>query len=154
NVNFDLAQKRVKEIISELLNKMGITYKQINTALMTGRILAEIKSDESGLIIGRGGQSLDAIELIVNLILSRDKDTRIKVSVDSDKFHQKHEEQLQKTAREAADQVKKTGMVYKFGPMPSKDRRVIHEFLKTDKEVETYSEGEGVLRKLFIKPAK
>ena len=151
-VDFDLAQKRVKEIISELLKLMGLKVTQVNTALMAGRVLAEIKSDEGGLIIGRNGQTLDAIELVVNLILNKDKNTRTKISVDTDKFRQKHEERLQKIAREAADQVKKTGTVYKFEPMSSRDRRVIHEYLKTDKDVETYSEGEGVLRKLFIKP--
>ncbi len=51
--------------------------------------LGEIKSEESGLIIGRNGQTLDAIELIVNLMLNKDKNTRTKVSVDADKFHLK-----------------------------------------------------------------
>ena len=150
-VDFDLAQKKVKEILSELLKKMGISFTQINTALMTGRILVEIMSDESGLIIGRNGQTLDAIELVVNLMLSKDKNTRTKVSVDADKFHLKHEEHLQKLSREAAQQVKKTGTPYKFEPMSSKERRIIHEYLKADQEVETYSEGEGILRKLYIK---
>ena len=150
-VDFDLAQKRVKEILSELLKKMGIAFTQINTALMTGRILVEIKSDESGLIIGRNGQTLDAIELIVNLMLNKDKNTRTKVSVDADKFHLKHEEHLQKLAREAAQQVKKTGTPYTFEPMSSKERRIIHEFLKSEPDVETFSEGEGILRKLNIK---
>ncbi|MCX5782609.1 MAG: protein jag [Elusimicrobia bacterium] len=150
-VDYDLAQKKTKEILSELLNLMKINYKQINTALMTGRVLADIKSDESGIIIGRGGQTLDAIELVLNLILNKDKNTRTKVSVDTDKFHLKHEEQIQKLAKDAADQVRKTGSIYHFGPMPSKDRKTIHEFLKSDNDVETYSEGEGLLRKLCIK---
>ncbi|MFC1501426.1 RNA-binding cell elongation regulator Jag/EloR [Elusimicrobiota bacterium] len=154
DVDYALVQKRVKEILTDLFGFMNITYKQIDTALITGRVLVDIKSDESSLIIGKSGQTLDALETIVNLILNRNEKTRTKVSIDTGKFRKKQEEKLITMAQNAADEVRKTGQPYHFGPMPAKDRKIIHLFLQNDNEVETVSEGEGVLRTLSIKPKK
>lgn len=151
-VDYSFAQSRVKEILADILALMKITFKEVNTALLTGRILADIKSDESSFIIGKNGQTLEAIEHVVNLILNRNKTTRIKVYLDCENYVQKQGDKFDAIAKKAAEQVKSTRKIYRFDPMPSRDRRLIHLSLKNDPDVETFSEGEGMFRKVAIKP--
>ena len=151
-VDFTLAQERVKEILHDILKLMNVGYSEINTALLAGRILAEIKTPEGNLLIGKSGQTLEALELILNLILNRDKNTRTKVSLDTEEYRHKQEEHLQAMATKAAEQVKQSGKIFRFDPMPSRDRKVIHMYLKSDTAVETFSEGEGPFRKVGVKP--
>lgn len=151
-LDYPKAQEQVKEILGKILTMMKIGYQEITTSLMTGRILADIKSEESSLIIGKNGQTLEALENIVNLMLHKEPDTRIKVALDSEGFRMRQEERLQAMAQKAAEQVKKTNKPYHFDPMPSRERRVIHLFLKADPDIETFSEGEGIFRRVIIKP--
>jgi spoIIIJ-associated protein len=153
-VEYVEAQKKVKEVLTHLLKLMNFDVKEIHTAMLTGRILANIKSDDSSLIIGRNGQTLEACEHIVNLILQKDEATRVKVNLDTENYRAKQEEKIQAIAHKAAEQVLNTGKVFRMDPMSSKDRRLVHMFLKDNTEVETFSEGEGAFRKVVIKPKK
>ncbi|OGS03870.1 MAG: hypothetical protein A2204_05640 [Elusimicrobia bacterium RIFOXYA1_FULL_47_7] len=146
-----LAQESVKKILNDLLKMMSINYTAITVSLMGGRVLADIKSPDSSIIIGKNGQALEALESIVNLILNRDEKTRVKVSIDSEGYRLRQEERLQELARQAADQVKKSGKTFNFDPMPARDRRIIHLALKSDSALETLSEGEGMFRKVVVK---
>jgi spoIIIJ-associated protein len=154
NVDFVLAQERVKEIIATILKEMNIAFTGITTALITGRLLVEIDSADSKWIIGKNGQTLDALEHIVNLMLHADEKTRVKVNIDTEKYRAHQEERLQSIAQKAADQVRRTGKMYRFDPMTAKERRVVHLYLKTEPDIETYSEGEGNFRKVVVKPKK
>ena len=153
-VEYIEAQKKVKEVLSHLLKLMNFDVKEINTAMLTGRILANIKSDDSSLIIGKNGQTLEAFEHIVNLILQKDENTRVKVNLDTENYRAKQEEKIQAIALKAAEQAVKTGKVFRMDPMSSKDRRLVHMFLKDNAAVETFSEGEGAFRKVIINPKK
>ena len=137
------AQASVKEILSTVLKLMNISYSEIKTSLMAGRVLAEIKTDESNLLIGKNGQTLDALDNVVNLILNRDEHTRVKTSIDIEGYRHRQEERLQAMAEKVAAQVKRTNKPYRFDPMPAKERRIIHLALKNDPDIETFSEGEG-----------
>lgn len=154
SVNYPLAQEKAKEVLGTILKLMKFNVKEINSAMLTGRVFVNIKSDDSSLIIGKGGQTLEAFEHIVNLILHADEATRVKVTLDTENYRQKQEERIQNLAAKAAEQVKKTGKPFRMDPMPSKDRRLVHTFLQDDADVETISEGEGPFRKIIIKPKK
>ncbi len=149
-----LAQTRVKEILGDILKLMNIPFTGITTSLMTGRVLVEVTTTESNVLIGKNGQSLEALENIVNLILNRDERTRVKTTLDVEGYRLRQEERLQTMAKKAADQVKSTKKTFRFEPMSSRERRIIHLTLKPDTEIETYSEGEGSSRKVVIKPKK
>jgi spoIIIJ-associated protein len=151
NVDFTAAQAQVKESLSSIFKLMHIEFSEIHTSLMAGRVLVDIKSPEGSLIIGKGGQNLEAMEHIINLIINKNEDTRVKVNLDIEEYRHRQEDRLQVLARKAADQVKRTGKIFRFDPMPAKDRRVIHLTLKTDPEIETFSEGEGAYRKVGVK---
>ena len=144
------AQKKVREIIAGILNGMNVGFTEITTSLMAGRILVDIKSPESSILIGKNGQTLDALDNITNLMLHRDEAFRVKVCVDAEGYHKRQEERLQELAKKAAEQVTRTGKPYRFEPMSSRERRVIHLILKSDSALETFSEGEGAYRKVVI----
>ncbi|MFH1368987.1 MAG: RNA-binding cell elongation regulator Jag/EloR [Elusimicrobiota bacterium] len=152
--DYMLAQEKAKEVLADIMKLMKFDVKEIKTAMVTGRVFVNVKSDDSSLIIGKGGQSLEAFEHIVNLILHQNEKTRVKITLDTENYRQKQEERLQNTASKAAAQVKTTGKPFHMDPMSSKDRRLLHLFLKNDPDVETFSEGDGQFRKVIIKPKK
>ena len=147
-----LIHKRIKEIITDLFKLMNFELISVNIAYLTGRFMAEIKSNDSRLVIGKNGMTLDALEYVLNLILNKDEKTRVKVSLDIERYRQKQEERIQVMAKSAADEVKKTGQPHRFESMSSKDRRIVHITLKSDPKIETVSEGEGKFRRVIIKP--
>lgn len=154
DADYALAQERAKNVVSDILKLMNVGFTEINTALLAGRVMVDIKTPESNLLIGKNGQTLEALEQMVTLILSRDKATRVKISLDTEEYRRRQEERLQSMALKAVEQVKQTGKIYRFDPMPARNRRVIHLAIKNDPDVETFSEGEGMFRKVGIKPKK
>ena len=152
--DYVLAQEKAKEVITDILKLMNFDVKEIHSAMVTGRVFLNVKSDDSNLIIGKGGQSLEALEHIVNLILHQNEKTRVKVTLDTENYRQKQEERLQITATKIAAQVATSGKPFRMDPMSSKERRLVHMFLKDNEDVETVSEGEGQFRRITIKPKK
>ncbi len=154
DIDHALTEKRVKEVLGEMLRLMNISFKEISVARADDRVVTEVRSDESSLLIGKNGQTLEAVEHVLTLMLSRDKATRARITIDTEHYRLRHEEKLQAMAKQAAEEVRRTGHTHRFDPMPSRDRRVIHVCLKDDPEVESFSEGEGPFRKVGLKPGK
>ncbi|MGA2090749.1 MAG: RNA-binding cell elongation regulator Jag/EloR [Endomicrobiales bacterium] len=150
-LDYPLAQKEATEIVSTIIKMMEIPFSEVDVKLVTGRIIIDIKSQSSSLLIGKNGQTLDALEHIINLILSKNPATRVKATVDCNQFRMRQEETLQAMAAKVAEQVKTTGTTYRFDPMSSIERRIIHVFLKSDPEIETLSEGTGNFRRVIVK---
>jgi spoIIIJ-associated protein len=147
-----LVQTKAKELLGEILRLMKISYSEINTSMLTGRVYIDVKSTESALIIGKGGQTLDALEMILNLMLAREPQTRAKVNIDTEKYRVRQEEKLSEAALRGAATAKTSGKPFRFEPMNAHDRRLVHLALKADPAVETFSEGEGLLRSVIVKP--
>jgi len=103
-----LVQSQAKEVLAQMLKLMNISYSAMNTSLLSGRVYIDIISTESALLIGKGGQTLDALEMLLNLILSRRPETRAKISIDTEKYRVRHEEKLTELALRGA-QTAKTG---------------------------------------------
>ena len=152
-VNLISAQKKVKEELGEILKLMGME-GEVTTSLEGGRVVADIKSENGAILIGKKGQTLDALQLIVNLIVNRDERTRTRVIVDTESYRQRRENALVKMAREVADEVKSKGNPRELEPMNPAERRAIHLALKNDKDVETTSKGEGNFRRVVVSPKK
>ncbi|MBA7468270.1 hypothetical protein ES707_03513 [subsurface metagenome] len=152
-VNLISAQKKVKEELNEILKLMG-TEAEITTSLEEGKVVADIKSENGAILIGKKGQTLNALQLIVNLIVNRDEKTRTKVIVDTENYRQRRENALMKMAGEVADEVKSKGRSRELEPMNPAERRVIHLALKDDRDVETTSQGEGNFRRVVVSPKK
>lgn len=152
-VNLISAQKKVKEELDEILKLMGME-AEVATSLEGTKVVADIKSENGAVLIGKKGQTLNALQLIVNLIVNRDEKTRTKVIVDTESYRQRREKALVEMAREVADEVKSKGKPRELEPMNPNERRVIHLALKNDKDVETTSKGEGNFRRVVVSPKK
>jgi len=150
--DIQLVQSRTKELLGQLLKLMNIAFTEIDTSMLAGRVYVDIKSPESALLIGRGGATLDALEMILNLMLAREPQTRAKVSLDTEKYRLRQEEKLTEIALRGAATAKSSGKPFRFEPMNAHDRRLVHLALKSDPSVETVSEGEGLIRSVIVKP--
>lgn len=155
---------RTGEVINSILARMKIEAKSSVQLEENNKIAANIESAESGLLIGRKGQTLDAFQFILNLIISKEiKEGKIpkakfedkyKVVIDTERYRLRRQESLIKQAKEAAERVSQTGQKEELKPMSSHDRQIVHLALKEMSAVKTISEGEGSFRRVIILPAK
>ena len=107
----------------------------------------------SGLLIGRRGQTLDALEHLVGRIVSRDEwEHGVRIALDAEGYRQRHQESLEDLARRLADKARATGRPVTMSPMSARDRRVIHLAVEREAGVTTCSEGEGLFRRVVITP--
>jgi spoIIIJ-associated protein len=149
----DEALARAKMILEKLLAGIGIP-AQVEGRVEGGTIYLNIKGDGSGLLIGRHGQTLDAIQYIVGRIVGKQQGTKRMVVVDTERYRERRGENLERLARRMGDKVKSTGRAISLQPMSASDRRLVHLALKHDREIETRSEGEGAMKSIKIVPRK
>jgi spoIIIJ-associated protein len=120
----------------------------------SNRIFFNVKGGNSAVLIGKRGQTLDAIQYLVDKIVNNKRKDRVAVQVDVEGYLEKRRISLEKTATRLAEKVKRTGKPATLGQMNSHDRRIVHIALKNDNMVRTQSMGEGIVRKLVIFPKK
>jgi len=147
------------EFLRTLLDGMDIdaevTVREPETAADgEGRASAvlDIEGDDLGLLIGRRGTTLAALQYMVNVMLTRKMDSRVIVTVDVEHYHRRREETLQNLAQRMADRVSNSGRPMTLEPMPASERRIIHLVLSEDQDVVTGSVGQGDERKVVIRP--
>jgi spoIIIJ-associated protein len=105
------------------------------------------------MIIGRRGQTLDALEHLVNRIVLRDEaDAGVRIALDVEGYRERRQESLEQLARRLAAKARETGRAVTLNPMSPRDRRIVHLALESDPGVSTASEGEGHYRRLVIAP--
>ena len=133
----------------------GITVPaQVEGRVEEGTIYLNIKGDGSGLLIGRHGQTLDAIQYIVGRIVGKQLGEKRMVVVDTERYRERRRENLEQLSRRMGEKAKSIGRAVSLQPMNASDRRIVHLTLKHDREIETRSEGEGGLRSIKIIPRK
>ncbi|MDR1941808.1 MAG: Jag N-terminal domain-containing protein [Endomicrobium sp.] len=141
----------VEKTVTAIISAMGISINSIQTSFAQNTVTAKIISSDNNYIIGKGGQTLDALEYIAQIIANNIIDVKIKVILDCENYRLKQSEKLHILADKAVEYVKRTGKIYRFDPMSAKERKIIHLYLEKDLSVETFSEGEGAFRKVGIK---
>jgi spoIIIJ-associated protein len=114
--------------------------------------IVNLSGEDAGIIIGRYGETLKALEYITNLTL-RDGASRRRLRFDSDGYRTRREESLEKLASAAAREAVRKGRSVKLGPMSSWERRVVHLALKEREDVQTSSTGSEPLRRVVVTPA-
>lgn len=120
----------------------------------SGRISFKVQGGNSAVLIGKRGQTLEAIQYLVEKIVNRSRADRVRIQVDVEGYLENRRINLEKIASRLAEKVKRTGKPANIGHMNAHDRRIVHIALKDDGEVRTQSIGEGFLRKLVIFPKK
>ncbi|MBW2513820.1 MAG: Jag N-terminal domain-containing protein [Deltaproteobacteria bacterium] len=119
-----------------------------------GKLVFEVTGGNPAVLIGKRGQTLEAMQYLVEKIINKQNEQRIRVEVDVEGYLQAQRERLQKLALRLGEKVKKTGKPVTAGQFNAHDRRIIHIALKEDREVRTHSVGEGYYRKLKIYPKR
>lgn len=145
-----------KEILEKILNLLGFSGKIDVRQTEDGLLLdvTEVTTEDAGRLIGRQGQTLSELQYIVNRILHKQNPEAQKVLIDVAGYRAAAKAALIKKAKEAAEKVRKWGDVVELEPMNAFDRRIVHNALKDDPTVETYSvEVEGTDKKaILLKP--
>jgi len=143
-----------KIMLTEILAKMGISAKEVKTGwdAAQGRLLMNFDCDTPEAVIGRDGQTLEAAQYLITLMLSRKYNAPFALQADTGKYWRKIEHHVAAIANAGASDVERTGRPYRLEPMSSQMRRFVHRMLAANPKVETASEGEGKWRKVVIKP--
>ena len=150
-IDFDLACKNAQEYVSKIISMMNIKVDDIKVSHDEDTVNIEVATDSGSLLIGRSGQSLNALEYVVQLMLNTNSSTRAKVSIDTENYRQKQQERLKAIINKAIEYVNRTKKIYRFDPMSAKDRKFIHQYFKNLGGFDTFSEGEGTMRKVGVK---
>ena len=118
-------------------------------------VTVHIEGEESsGLIIGRDGQTITALQYLANRIVSKTWPKSPRIQLDAGDYRQKQEEQLLSIAQFLSEKAKKSGRVQSTRPLSSFHRRVVHMALQDDRGVQTRSKGEGQMKRVLIMPVK
>ncbi|MEQ8216548.1 MAG: RNA-binding cell elongation regulator Jag/EloR, partial [Smithellaceae bacterium] len=144
---------KAKEILEGILEKMSFEC-QITMQETPEKIVFNIEGDGSGLLIGKRGQNLDAIQYILNKAINRSDSERKMIIVDSETYRKRREESLLVLAERIREKVKKTKKPVSLSNMNAHDRRIIHLALQKDEALTTKSRGEGEYRKIVILPSR
>jgi spoIIIJ-associated protein len=130
------------------------TDAKISVEANAERLCFNVNGGNAGILIGKRGQTLDAIQTIVEKAVNQHNQNRIRVLVDIEGYLETRKENLENMALRLAEKSKKIGKPISLGPMNAYDRRTVHIALKDFPEILTRSRGEGPLRKLVIFPKK
>jgi len=144
---------RAKEILEGILQRMSLQCKVV-LAETTDKIVLNIEGSDSGLLIGKRGQNLDALQYILNKAINKADNGRKIIMVDSEEYRRRREASLLDLAEKVRQKVKKTRKPVSLGHMSAHDRRIIHLALQEDASLTTKSRGEGEYRKIVVLPAK
>lgn len=149
------------EFLEEILKHSGIaavvTVREPETpadGLGRASAVLDIEGDDLGLLIGRRGATLAAIQYMINVMVTRKFGSRVLVTVDAEHYHRRREETLRNLARRMADRVARSRRPVTLEPMPAAERRIIHLELSEDEDVVSGSVGSGDERKVVIRPAR
>ncbi|MBU3895941.1 hypothetical protein KKG36_01305 [Patescibacteria group bacterium] len=152
--------KTIKEIVEEFFSKMTIPARVELKSDLEGDFLKEedrsldisIKVDDPQVLIGEMGQTLNEIQRFLKAIVNKKLGRPIFINVDVNEYKQKKSEYLKDLAKDLADEVSLNKEAKVLSPMPSYERRIIHSALSSRTDVITESEGEGLERRVVIKP--
>lgn len=142
------------EFLEGLLDRMGIGAEvdyQVVDGVMYVDILADQEEQAMGLLIGRHGQALDALQEIVRSAVQRRTEERCRVTVDVEDYRKRRRSQLAGKAREAAQRVRRSGRQERLEPMTSYERKIVHDAAGEVNGIETSSEGEEPARRVVIR---
>ncbi len=139
-----------KETLEKILASLGFPATVEEHQLEEG-VLLDVKTDDAGRLIGRQGQTLSDLQYITNRILFQQDASAPKIMVDVGGYRAQAREALVKKAKDAAEKVRRWGDAVELEPMTAFDRRVVHQALKDDPDVETHSvEVEGTDKKAIL----
>ena len=149
------AVRAATEILNSLISKMGVdvvaNLTQAHSEEMGGPVF-DIDGDDSGLLIGRRGETLRSLQFLVTFMVSRRIGERVRIMLDVAGYQQRRINSLKTMARKVADRVASSGRSIALEPMPPNERRIVHIALSDHRDVDTESTGDGAGRKVVVLP--
>jgi spoIIIJ-associated protein len=143
---------QVKAITEDLLKRLDVAGTVAVDVDETGAFRVHIETEETGLLIGFHGKTLESFQIILGLLVSKELSQWVKVYVNVGDYREKREEALMLMAQHAAERALAAGRAIELPHLSASERRVIHLTLAGDERVETESVGEGSSRTLLVKP--
>ncbi len=139
----------VEKYLLSILNKMGIDAK-LDVKETEEKLDIEISGELMGVVIGRRGDTLDALQYLTSLVYNKNRDDYVRVNLDTENYRAKREETLINLAKKIAGTVSRTGRSITLEPMNPNERRIIHSTLQSYDYITTYSIGEDPNRKIVV----
>ncbi|MCP4721085.1 MAG: KH domain-containing protein [Desulfobacteraceae bacterium] len=152
----DVTQESI-DLGKEALQKMADLITEdatVEAETKADRLTLKITGGNAGILIGRKGQTLDAMQFLTDKIINRKSEARVRVKVDIEGYMETRKTNLKHLAYKMAEKAKKTGRPTTINQMSAQDRRIVHLALKDDAQVRTQSMGDGYYRRLVIFPKK
>ena len=146
------AEQLVSELIDYFLGAMGVVADTYIREDDEGMMTFEIDGPDAGLLIGRRGETLQALQFIVRMVTNRQLGRKAHVLIDIEDYRERRVQMLRRLARRTAGRVGSSGREYSLEPMSPAERRIVHMSLAGHDEVRTESEGEGNQRRVVIFP--
>lgn len=144
---------RAVSLLKEIFRTMDLDVK-INAEENEKTIMIDLEGPDLGLLIGRRGETLDALQYLVNLSVNKNQEIRKKIIIDIEGYRDRREKTLQKLAEKLAEKARQRGRNVVLEPMSAQERRIIHTALQGRDDIYTFSEGEDPYRKIIISPKK
>jgi spoIIIJ-associated protein len=142
---------RVRTILERVVDELGVK-ATVEVDEVEEEIVGRIEGDDVGLLIGRRGQTIDAVQLLCYRAAFRGRQDRKRVVVDAAGYRARRREAIERQADRAAERSLKTGKEIELEPMSPTERRVVHQYLKDRAGIETFSEGEEPERCVIVAP--
>ncbi|MDR1617380.1 MAG: protein jag [Syntrophomonadaceae bacterium] len=143
-------EEAVTKVLKKLLDKMNLDYRIDKIDREGNQFNINLVGKDKGLLIGRKGETLNAIQFIVSLIVNKARENKVRIALDVEEYRKQRENSLVELANRLSDKVKKTQKNVVMRPMNSQERKVVHTVLQNDPQIITYSLGEEPNRKVVI----
>ncbi len=143
--------ERVRAILERVVDALDLE-ADVQVDEDAEQIVGRVDGEDVGLLIGRRGQTIDAVQLLCYRAAFRGVQERKRVVVDASGYRERRQEAIERQADRAADRAFKTDKEIELEPMTPSERRVVHQYLKDRAGVETFSEGEEPERCVIVAP--
>ena len=138
-------------LADRLLQVMGFA-TTVRAREAADTVTVEVRGQDLGALIGRRGGTLEAVELLLGAMVAKETGLRSRIILDVEGDWERRSAYLEKLARQTAERVQRDGRRILLAPMPARERRVIHSLLADHPAVMTFSEGEGLERRVIVAP--
>ena len=143
--------ERVRAVLERIVGELDVD-ASVEVSEEEDEIVGRVDGEDLGLLIGRRGQTIDAVQLLCYRAAFRGRPDRKRVTVDAAGYRERRRDAVERQADRAADRAVKTGNEIELEPMTPTERRVVHQHLKDRSGVETFSEGEEPERCVVVAP--
>lgn len=142
--------RAVEEFVQDTLKAMDMEVEITSSIDEDGALCVDMKGDHMGILIGKRGQTLDALQYLANRVANKHQEGYVRVKLDTENYRARREDTLKHLAKNIAHKVKRNRRPVALEPMNPYERRIIHSALQSDPYVTTHSEGEEPYRKVVV----